>query len=132
MKKRPRPDHDVHVLCTRAAIALKRAGFVLVNVSMRSEACYYRIPGRHGLLRVASHGMRHPPSGLGDVVATPTFRPNGPAPGSESRGTLRIAEEKIDHMIALAAGQYLLRSAEPRPSRYTGPRPASEERASHG
>lgn len=130
MKTRPRPDHDVHLLCTQASIDLKRAGFVLVNVSMRSEACYFRLPGRHGLLRVACHSQRHPPIGLGPVVATLTFRPDWRT--GSAGGTLRINKEKIADMTALAAGQYLLRSAEPHPSRYTGPRPASEERASHG
>jgi len=44
--------------CALAAELVKKANFALVYRSMKSEACYYAAPGRHGVLRIASHSKR--------------------------------------------------------------------------
>ena len=44
-------------LCDLAAEKLRAAGFHLAYTSMRSEACYYRLGNRSGLLRIAAHRL---------------------------------------------------------------------------
>ena len=88
--------------CDAAAEHLRRAGFRLVHASMRSEACYYGLPGRDGLLRVAAHrfsgGERQRTAD--PVHACLTFQANG----------LPQSEEKLETMVALAVGRFVLRS----------------------
>lgn len=121
MKRSPRPVHDVLELCAATGERLKAAGFEVASVSMRSEAVYYRLPGREGLLRVATHSSRHPPIGLGDVLASITFRGREVV---EGRFVLRGTPEGIENTIYRAVGQYMMRSASPRPKRnpYLGKR----------
>ncbi len=42
-------------LCSYSVEILKKAGFVHFHTSMKSEACYYRLGDREGVLRVAGH-----------------------------------------------------------------------------
>jgi hypothetical protein len=49
--------HYALSLCDLAAKKLKAAGFHCAYTSMRSEACYYRLGNRTGLLRVAAHRL---------------------------------------------------------------------------
>ena len=98
---------DTLDLCDRAAVLLKDAGFVHYQTSMKTEACYYRWPDRPHLLRLASHSGGKTRNGLGPVAAKLTFTGN-----VHSRpGTMRLAHEKFEQMVALAVGQYFIKSA---------------------
>lgn len=117
-RQSPKIRHDVHALCARAAAALKSAGFERAAVSMKSEAVYFRLPGRHGLLRVSTHKSKKSPIGLGNVVARLTFRGNA----FDAHSILVCSDEKIDTMIWIAVGQYIMNSASEQPSAYQGKR----------
>lgn len=101
--------HNPDELCAYAAGRLKEAGFELVCVSRQSEATYYRFPGRYGVIRVAQHKRRGETVGLNRIVAKLTF-----SPWSDFRW------EKIDPIIAMAIGKYMMESAQPQPSLWLG------------
>lgn len=103
--KDPRPDIDVLTLCQEASEWLRRAGFELAYVSMKSEACYFCWPGRTDLLRVAAHKRDNRPLGLGRVVSRLTFH----ASSGRVPGHMRVSPEKVRAMIALAVGEYFMR-----------------------
>ena len=91
---------DRLALVDHAVVRLKEAGFELAYASMKSEACYYRFPGREGAIRVAAHRY----GGGADravtlpVLACLTFGPD-----------MRPASpEKLDTLVALAVGRYFL------------------------
>jgi len=116
MRKEPHPPevrHDCLHLAARAAERLKAAGFVLVCASMKSEAVYYRLEGRHGVLRIATHASRREPIGMEHVCATLTFKG-----GKRDRGTLVCNDSRFDTMVWMAVGQYIMRSAAPHETRY--------------
>ena len=110
--------HDVYECCNRAAATLKEIGFVLTDVSDKTEATYFKYPGRYGVLRVAAHRQRRQTIGLDRIVAKLTFHGNRFA-GAD---ILVCNPDKIDTMIALAIGQYFLRSTKPLPSLWRGKR----------
>lgn len=118
MKKKWRNSYNVHELCDHAFLRLKEAGFERVAVSMKSATVYFSYPGRHGNLRVSTHSTRHSPIGQRNVVAKLTFRGNS----FDQPDTMRCSWEKIETMIAIAIGQYMLHSAEPLASNYKGKR----------
>lgn len=65
------------------------------------------MPGRPGLIRVASHRSRERKLGvMQGVLSRITFRG-----GKRDRGLVWISDERIDSQIALAIGVYMLRSA---------------------
>jgi hypothetical protein len=109
---------------SRAGEILKAAGFELQKVSMKSEACYYGLPGRHGSLRVSTHRNRRGTIGNDTTIATLTFHGNGIV---GEPGFMICSEEKFQHMLVVAIGQYWLRSAQPKPSRYQGKRGTWED-----
>ena len=88
------------ILMEHAARRLKESGFVLEYVSMKSEACYYRFPGRDGVLRMAAHRY----SGAMDkavespVTACMTFGPD----------TAMFSTVKMESLLASAIGRYFL------------------------
>jgi len=103
--------------------ALRAAGFVVANVSMKSEATYWRLPGRHGLIRVASHRSRERNlNSMQGVLARITFRG-----GRSNRGQVWISDERLDSQIALAIGVYILRSSGYQLSTYE-PHPTAKPR----
>ena len=117
-RKSQNPVFNVHDLCARAHEALKAAGFERVAVSMKSEAVYFRLPGRHGLLRVATHKTKQGSIGLDAIVATLTFRGNRFNAPEE----MTCSEEGLETMLMIAVGRYIMNSAEPIRSRYQGKR----------
>lgn len=125
-KVNPTHRYDPLELCTLAGERLKKMGFSVANVSMRSEAVYYRFPGRAGLLRVSAHRvhMGHGTIGHSNTIAQITFAVGRKAYRRGERHFIRTAGA-IDHMIWLAVGQYFER--EPKPSRYLGKRGTWEE-----
>jgi hypothetical protein len=124
-RKSEKHPHDVFMLCAQAGERLKAAGFEVVTVSMKTEAVYFRLPGRHGVLRVSAHQAKKGFIGLDYIAARLTFHGNR----FDGHTTLHCSPEKIDTMIALAIGQYVLRSATPQPSRYQGKRGTWEKNA---
>ena len=90
-------------LCDRVADMLKAIGFRHVYTSMRSEACYYAMPGYSGLLRVATH--KNKKSNLQwkgrPVVAKLTF----------TTSTTFKSEHNFMEHIAKAVGRYMLAHA---------------------
>jgi len=124
-RKQPKPpearQNCLH-LAARAAEVLKAAGFVHVCASMKSEASYYRLDGRHGLLRVATHPSKREPIGMQHVCATLTF-----CGAKRDRGTLVCDEMRFNSMIWTAVGQYVMRSAAPHETRYQGKRGTWED-----
>lgn len=117
MKKPPLPLIPVLELADRAAKELKAAGFYHAQTSMKSEAAYYRLPGRHGLLRIACHKSKREPIGMNYVAATITF-----CGGKRDRAHLHCDDMRFNNMIWTAVGQYMMRSAQPPVSRYQGKR----------
>ena len=95
--------------CDRAAKLVRKAGFALVCASMKSTACYYSYPNRHGVLRIATHrkGGRNEWSKDGPTLVSVTF-PDG---GVRKDCHLYMTEEYIENHVANAIGLYLLRSA---------------------
>lgn len=116
--KEPR---SVHGCCAYAIDLLKRIGFEKAYVSMKSEAVYFKFPGRHGVLRVATHPTKRGAIGLDNIVAKLTFRGNS----YDDPEMMRCSDEKVDSMIWLAIGQYMVNSAVERPRQYTGPKSAA-------
>jgi len=115
-RRRPKRQRPTLELCKDAADLLKAIGFELANVSMDSEACYYRWPGRTELLRIAAHGSKGAPIGIGwPVVSLLTFR----GTHKDKPDHMALADEKFDQMVAQAIGWYFLRSlgAKPWPNR---------------
>ena len=104
--------YDTLELCNLASARLKEAGFVFAYSSAGSEACYYRWPDRPEVLRVAAHQFRKgwgTRGGSGDarVAAVLTFNHHQ----ADMPGKMKIAQEKIESMIASAIGRYFLASA---------------------
>lgn len=96
------------LLCQRAGELLKRAGFVVMNVSMKTEAVYYRFPGRVGSIRVAAHKSDHGKSSRRrpygpPVLAKLTFRGDG----AGGMGVLRLSDIAFFQRIWIAIGKYL-------------------------
>lgn len=107
----------------RAIEALKSIGFQLRAVSQKSEACYFALPGRSAVLRVATHRYKKSAIGLGPVVATLTFTDRG----QRMPGHIRLSEVAFENRLYLAVGQYLFRCQNPPPSRYKGKRGTWEQ-----
>lgn len=89
----------------QASSLLKLAGFELRNVSMRTEACYFALPCRTELLRVALHKRKRPFPGLTSVVAKLTLTGRG----CEPAGFIWMRQDKIETLVANAIGRYMLR-----------------------
>lgn len=118
MRHRPQNRCNTLELCARAAEMLKAVGFERVTTSMRSEACYYRLPSRHGVLRIAAHGSSSGMIGLDHIVSRLTFKGSS----FDAPGTMVLSEDKFQTMVAIALGQYMLRSCAPHASLYKGQR----------
>ena len=103
--KRPMTPHEA---MARAAEFVKRAGFVFIVASMKSDACYYGLPGRRGLLRIADHGKasRNPWSEYGPTIGSVTF-PRGAA---NKRGFMMLNDTVIENQVAYNIGLYMIRS----------------------
>jgi len=94
---------SVLTACSMAAEYVKRAGLSLRYRSAKSEACYYIMPGRFGLLRIATHskGGKNPDMKDGPAIVSVTF------PEANLRGFTR---EHVENHAANGIGLYLIRS----------------------
>jgi hypothetical protein len=86
--------------CTYAADLLKRVGFEHRYTSMQSEACYYGLPGRREVVRIAGHRYGGAEYGLAPVVTCLTIT-----------ASKEWSEVQICNLTASAIGSYLLRCA---------------------
>ena len=119
-----KPRRSCLELAGLAGDRLKASGFQVVTVSLKSEAVYFRFPGRHGVVRVACHPWHGEKIGMNRVVATLTFRG-----GRHQRDTLYCDEMRFDQLLWTAIGQYMERSVEPLDSLYRGKRGTWEDAA---
>jgi hypothetical protein len=62
-----------HEACQHAAELLKAAGFEFRYASMKSEACYYGLPGVPDLIRIAAHKHDRGIAGMGKIIARITY-----------------------------------------------------------
>jgi hypothetical protein len=97
--------YDTLELCARAGEILKRVGFVHHQTSLKTEAAYYKWPGRRELLRIAAHSRKKPCFGLDPVAAKITFSGNCLDPP----GNIRMANGVFERMLAGAIGRYFLK-----------------------
>ena len=111
--------------CTLAAALLNTAGFVFHYASMRSEACYYRLPDRSELVRVAAHRHDRGVAGLGKIIAVITF----PADGGHGK-PVTFSEVHVRNIVANAIGWYMLRAIGGMP--YTGRQPRNTSATNQG
>jgi len=107
MVKSLKPLQEVSELLERADRALQRTGFSLQKVSRVTEARYYEWPGCCGLLRLAGHRLNDVPIGHSPVISKLTFGSSGGLPGE-----LRISDEAVGNMVAMAIGRFFMRAAE--------------------
>lgn len=121
-RRRPAPIIRTLDACDLAAAMLRAAGYEVAHVSLRSEATYYRLPGRAGVIRVAAHRHEKPPIGLDPVLAKITFSPHKFS-GPDHIG---IREEAMRGRVYTAIGQHFVKSASPPPSKYVGPNPKND------
>lgn len=103
----PRLDHVA--AREHAAALLRKAGFVLHQVSQSSMSVYYFFPGRDPyLLRVSDHPSKRDVIGMPNTVARLTISPKDQY----------LTEHHVENLVTMAIGRYFL--GEPRPSRYFG------------
>lgn len=105
----PRLDH---IAAREYAVSLlKKAGFNLHQVSLRSTSTYYYHLARAPLLlRVSDHPSKHDVMGLPNTVARLTI----------SRKDQYLSEHHVTNLVVNAIGRYFL--MDPKPTRYDGPK----------
>lgn len=113
-------------VCNEAADMLKSAGFVFACASMRSEATYYRWPGRPGVIRVATHKFNGSMVGLDHVLACLTF---SPLRLDDKPDHIIISPEKVRTTVAMAIGYYFLNPRDTSKSKYQGSNPKNDRPA---
>lgn len=92
-----------------ACTLLRKAGFVLHQVSQSSTSAYYLHPARSPyLLRVSDHPSKRDNIGMPNTVARLTISPKDQY----------LSEYHVENLTAMAIGLYFL--GEPRPNRYYG------------
>lgn len=95
--------------CAQAEGFLLKAGFAFARASRLSEARYFKFPGRHAVLRVATHKKcaRNPLMADGPTVSSITFS----AKAAGASGLLKVSSGYVEWTTATAIGIYMLRSA---------------------
>ena len=114
MTKYPKDEYDPLLLVANTCDLLRRIGFERVTVSMKTEAVYFRWPGRPGVLRVASHKSKQKMIGMDHVIAQIVFAPAHPY---GVKGVLWCSAEAIKNQVAQRIGAYMVKSIEPLPPR---------------
>lgn len=108
---------NVFDACSRAGAMLIEAGFELHYQSMKTEARYYRWPGRVHTLRVAAHKSKKSPIGMPKIAARITFATTG---ACEEPHSVAVSDVHFEHMVATAIGIYMIRSVVAPASNYDG------------
>ena len=109
--------YDTFELMNEAVEILKRIGFEVANVSMKSEAIYLRWPGKDALVRIAVHSSKKTPLGLGYVASKIAFVGRHCDPPGKMSFTL----EKLEKVLAPAIGRYFLNADKTPKILYCGP-----------
>jgi len=99
-----KPATSIADVVQAAADLLKLTGFEFRNASMKTESCYYALPGRRELLRLSAHSKKKETGAFTNVVTKLTFNGNH----QDRPGQMRISPDKIDTMVAGAIGRYML------------------------
>lgn len=86
------------------ASLLKLAGFELRNASMKTESCYYALPGRRELIRVSAHPKKKSTLGLLNIVTKLTVHGRH----CDHAGEIWINLDKIPGLAAGAIGRYMI------------------------
>jgi len=94
--------------CRRAGEIVVRAGFRLRHSSLKSEARYYELAGRHGLLRIAAHQGRGDAIDGQPVVARLTFV--YASKREENRQSLSLTMDMLEAQTAGAIGRFMIAS----------------------
>lgn len=94
--------------CIQATNYVMAAGLEHVVDSMKSEATYWRFPGRWGVLRIATHkkGGGRNGYGNGPTISSITFHDAAAAPD----GFLRLMPNAIEWTVAQSVGLYMIRA----------------------
>lgn len=95
--------------CRQAEVFVRAAGFEHVIDSTKSEATYWRFPGRFGVLRVATHKNHGKHKNLpdGPVVACITFNVTAVA----EDGFLRLTVNEIEWRSIGGIGSYMIKAS---------------------
>lgn len=103
--REPKPLVPTLDMVHEAVRLLKLAGLVLHCPSRKTEACYYKWPGRASLIRVAAHSKGKSIISK-DVVVSLTFK------GSHLEGPnkMRLHPHKFEMRVWQAIGQYMIKS----------------------
>lgn len=98
--------------CAEAERFVLATGFVFDGASGRSEARYFRFPGRLGVLRIAAHrkGARNGDMRSGPAIASVTFSRK-----ATHDGLLRVSKIYVEWQTATAIGLYMMRAKSVRP-----------------
>jgi hypothetical protein len=110
---------DIVDASERACLLVERAGFVLLHRSKKSEARYYGLPGRDGLLRVAAHASKVAMIDNIKILSRLTFLYANPR--EQSRQCLSLTMDMLEAQTAAAIGRYMIASG----SAIEGPTPDS-------
>jgi hypothetical protein len=87
---------------------LKVAGFEHRYTSMKSEACYYGLPGRDEVIRVAAHAHGHGDRATMPIICRLTFCYRSHYEAGAGL-PLHKSWEKVEEMVARTVGYYVLR-----------------------
>jgi hypothetical protein len=94
--------------CRRAGEIVLGAGFTLRHSSLKSEACYYGLPGRRGLLRIAAHAGRGEIIDGQPIIAKLTF--TYASPRDAQRQSLLLTKDQLEAQTASAIGRFMIAS----------------------
>jgi hypothetical protein len=101
---------DSDQACRLAGEIALRAGFTLRHVSLKSEARYYGLEGRQGLLRIAAHAGRGAEIEGEAILARLTFTYESPR--AAQRRTLLLTRDQLETQTAAAIGRFMIASGE--------------------
>lgn len=94
--------------CRHAGEILLRAGFHLRHRSLKSEACYYNLSGRRGLLRIAAHAGRGEIIDGQPIIAKLTFAYGSPREAQKQ--SLLLTMDQLEVQTATAIGRFMIAS----------------------
>lgn len=94
--------------CRHAGEIAQRAGFQLRHRSLKSEACYFGLPGRRGLLRIAAHAGKGEIIDGQPIIAKLTFV--YASPREAQRQSLLVTMDQLEAQTASAIGRYMIAS----------------------
>lgn len=94
--------------CRLAGEIACRAGFTLRHRSLKSEACYYALAGRRGLLRIAAHAASAELIDGQPIIAKLTFTYDNPR--AAQKQSLLLTRDQLEASVAAAIGRFMIAS----------------------